>query len=88
MGGHLSGFSRLRAPVVFLRAVAEDSSLFNFSFDDEHDGAAYGACISRGVAALALPERGVFAPQFTGCNGRTAVTSYALSTATPITSRC
>ena len=47
MGGHESGFSRLRAPVVFMRAVAEDSSLFNFSFDDEHDGAAYGACIMR-----------------------------------------
>ena len=50
MGGHESGFSRLRAPVVFLRAVAEDNSLFNFSFDNEHDGAAYGACGMREVA--------------------------------------
>ena len=51
MGGHQSGFKCLRAPVVFLRAVSEDSSLFNFSFDHEHDGAAYGARIRRAVAA-------------------------------------
>ena len=51
MGGHESGFSRLRAPVVFMRAVSEDSSLFNFSFDDEYDGASYGACIRRKVAS-------------------------------------
>ena len=54
MGGHESGFSRLRAPVVFLRAVAEDSSLFNFSFDDEHTGAAYGASIMRVGAVCAV----------------------------------
>ena len=49
MGGHQSGFKCLRAPVVFLRAVSEDSSLFNFSFDDEHDGAFTG-CNGRTVA--------------------------------------
>jgi hypothetical protein len=53
MGGHQSGFIRLRAPVVFLRAVSEDSSLFNFSFDDEHDGASYGARIRRAGAVCA-----------------------------------
>ena len=51
MGGHDSGFSRLLVPVVFMRAVSEDSSLFNFSFEDEHDGATYGACPRRAVAA-------------------------------------
>ena len=44
LGSHESGFNRLQAPVVFLRATSEDSSLFNFSFDDEYDGASYGAC--------------------------------------------
>ena len=54
MGGHESGFHRLKGPVVFLRAASEDGSLFNFSFDDESDGTSYGAHVHMRFAAVCL----------------------------------
>ena len=86
MGGHVSGFIRLRGPVVFMRAVSEDNSLFNFNFDDEHDGTAYGARIMRRGRCLRCLSR--LFTQFMVCNGLTAATSCASLTAMPITSRC
>jgi hypothetical protein len=43
MGAHATGFRRVKAPVLFLRAGTEDSSLFNFAFDDEDGRTTYGA---------------------------------------------
>lgn len=91
MGSHATGFTRIKAPVLFFRAEKEDNALFNFAFDDEDGRMSYGACSRMYYLCLshaqALYSRFSFI-QCTDINGRIAVTTSPSWKGVPITSHC